>query len=95
LEKTEDRMREINYLTPDELMGKYGNIKESLFWDVRFIGILFRKGLLIGKPDSHEKKTLIREDTFLMLLKFHDHLKELSKANLDYSTIEGLFLNLN
>ena len=91
MENRAARKERANYLTPEELVDKYKGIEDTLFWDVRTIGYFYRKGLLLGKSNTVEKKPLIKESSFLMLMKFHDHLRELSKANYDYSEIEDLY----
>lgn len=62
-----------NYLTPDELIQKYPQVKD-ISWTSSKIGVFFSAGLLLGKICKKEKKALILESSFIELIEYYNHV---------------------
>lgn len=62
---------EHNYLTPEELIKKYPEVKD-IGWTSSKIGVFFSGGLLQGKHCKREKRSLIRESSFIDLIDYYN-----------------------
>ncbi|MBI1836451.1 MAG: hypothetical protein HYR91_04210 [Flavobacteriia bacterium] len=58
-----------NYLTPEELMNLYPQVK-LLGWSSSKIGTFFSSGLLLGYRCGKEYKALILESSFIELMEY-------------------------
>lgn len=86
-----------DYLTPEELLNRYPQIK-ALEWGVVKIGKFYTAGLLQGYRCNKENKSLILESSFINLIQFANNVtkeKELDTEKFecilsDYSCIDKL-----
>jgi len=60
-----------NYLTPEELIQKYPEVKD-IGWTSSKIGVFFNAGLLQGRHCKKEKRSLIRESSFIDLIDYYN-----------------------
>ncbi len=71
-------MSSSDYLSPEELMNLYPQVK-LLGWSSSKIGVFFSSGLLLGYRSGKEYKALILESSFLELIEYTNGVNEKRK----------------
>lgn len=63
-------MLEMTYLSPEELIRKYPDVTNKFNWSSREIGLFLRCKLLDGYYDRTKRTALIKEPSFIKLIRF-------------------------
>ena len=63
-------MKEMNYLSPTELVEKYPEVAAKFNWSPRELGLFLRCKLLDGYYDRRKRSALIKEPSFVELVSF-------------------------
>ena len=64
------RMNNITYIMPTELIEKYPEVSSKFNWSIREIGLFLKCKLLDGYYDRRKRTALIKESSFIHLVRF-------------------------
>jgi hypothetical protein len=72
----------LNYLTPAQVIEKYPELEEKFGWSAKEIGLFLKARFLEGFYNHSTRKSMIREDSIFMLVKFANEQIEKQKVNI-------------
>ena len=75
-------MSTINYMSPAELIQKYPDVAAKFNWSPREFGLFLKCKLLDGYYDRRKRTALIKECSFIQLVRFVNDVIENQKINL-------------
>ena len=76
-------MSKAAYLSPSELMEKYPEVANHFNWSSREIGLFLKCKLLDGYYDRRKRTALIKESSFINLIRFVNGVIDNQKVTLD------------
>ena len=74
-------MLEKKYFSPEELITKYPNVTDKFNWTSRELGLFLRCKLLDGYYDRTKRTALIKEPSFIKLIKYTNGAIDDQKLN--------------
>ncbi|PTB98017.1 hypothetical protein C9994_00220 [Marivirga lumbricoides] len=74
-------MKDLNYLSPSELIEKYPEVATKFNWSARELGLFLKCKLLDGYYDRRKRSALIKEHSFLELVHFVNSVIDSQKIN--------------
>lgn len=78
----QSKKRNINYLTPAEVIEKYPELESSFGWSAKEIGIFLKSKLLHGYYNHSLKKSMIDESSIEELVDYVNGQVERQKAKI-------------
>ncbi|MEM9388861.1 MAG: hypothetical protein AAGA02_00220 [Bacteroidota bacterium] len=74
-------MSKVKYLSPTELILKYPDVAAKFNWSPRELGLFLKCKLLDGYYDRRKRTALIKEHSFVQLVRFVNDVIDNQKIN--------------
>jgi hypothetical protein len=74
--------KKIEYLTPSQVIEKFPELEQKFGWTAKDIGLFLKNKLLQGHYNHSLRKSMIKEDSLIRLVRFANEQIEKQKVNI-------------